>query len=163
MNTYSFKNFLPLITIFAVIIGFTLFLVVSSGNTDGMYIMRMFMGSFFAVFGGFKVVNWSGFVTAYKEYDVLAQRSTIYAYAYPVIEIGLGVLYFLAWSLLLTNAVTLGIMLVGAYGVWKKLRQGETIPCACLGVVFKIPMTYVTLIEDLLMAGMAILMIFILI
>ena len=30
--------------------------------------------------------------------------------------------------------------------------------CACLGVVFKIPMTYVTLTEDLLMGTMAFVM-----
>ncbi|MDP3725587.1 MAG: hypothetical protein Q8R36_00140 [bacterium] len=50
----------------------------------------------------------------------------------------------------------------GALGVFLKLRDGEVVPCACLGVVFKIPMTWVTFIEDLLMAVMAAFMLFVL-
>jgi hypothetical protein len=46
-------------------------------------------------------------------------------------------------------------MLVSAAGVARELWKGREIMCACLGVVFKIPMTYVTLLEDLLMAAMA--------
>lgn len=51
------------------------------------------------------------------------------------------------------------VMLIGAYGVYRKLRAHEEIPCACLGTVFKVPMTWVTLGEDLLMAGMALFLI----
>lgn len=159
MKKYSLKDFLPLIVIVLVIFGFTAYMVSRAVDPDVMFGMRMFMAGFFIVFGGFKVLNWRGFVTAYKEYDVIAQKSTVYAYLYPLIEISLGVAYFTAWNLLLTNIVTLVIMLVGAYGVWKKLRLKEEVPCACLGVVFKIPMTYVTLTEDLLMAAMALAMI----
>lgn len=159
MKQYSFKDFLPLFIIFAAIIAFTSVMVFRADTPDLMYGMRIFMAGFFLVFGVFKIINWKGFVTAYKEYDVLAQQSTTYAYAYPLIEIALGLAYFTAWNLLLTNCVTLAIMLVSAYGVWKKLRQGEEVPCACLGVVFKVPMTYVTLFEDLLMALMALVMI----
>jgi hypothetical protein len=51
-------------------------------------------------------------------------------------------------------------MLIGAAGVWRELRKNNQIPCACLGVVFKIPMTWVTFIEDVAMAAMAAAMIF---
>ena len=51
-------------------------------------------------------------------------------------------------------------MVIGAVGVAGELRKKNQIPCACLGVVFKIPMTTVTFIEDVLMAVMAILMLF---
>ncbi len=53
------------------------------------------------------------------------------------------------------SAAVFVVMLVGAYGVYLKLKEHEEIPCACLGTVFKVPMTWVTLGEDLLMAGMA--------
>jgi hypothetical protein len=49
-------------------------------------------------------------------------------------------------------------MLISALGVANELRKKQTIMCACLGTVFKIPMTYVTLFEDLLMASMALYM-----
>jgi hypothetical protein len=155
----NLKDFLPLISIITVIIIFTIYMLSTAANPDLMYGMRMFMSGFFIIFGAFKLVRWKGFVMAYKKYDLLAKKSTIYAYMYPLIEIGLGLAYFFAFNLLFTNIITLIIMIIGSYGVWLKIREKEEIPCACLGVVFKLPMTKVTLFEDLLMAIMAIVMI----
>ncbi|MEX0930235.1 MAG: MauE/DoxX family redox-associated membrane protein [Candidatus Paceibacterota bacterium] len=153
---HTIKDFLPLITILAVICAFTAYMVLSTSQPDLMYGMRMFMAGFFVVFGGFKMLRWRGFVEAYREYDLLAQRSMVYAYLYPLIEVGLGLAYFFAWQLVSVSSVTIVVMMIGAYGVWLKLRKREEIPCACHGVVFKIPMTKVTLFEDLLMAAMAV-------
>ena len=159
---HNFKDFIPLISILILIALFTTYMWNTTSNPSFMFGMRMFMSGFFLIFGAFKLIKWKGFVMAYKEYDILAKRSTLYAYAYPLIEIGLGLAYFFAWNLLLTNIITLFIMLIGSYGVWLKLKKKEEIPCACLGVVFKIPMTKVTLFEDLLMSLMALVMIFLL-
>lgn len=46
-------------------------------------------------------------------------------------------------------------MAVGTVGVARALPARRKIRCACLGAVFKLPMSYVTLAEDVLMAGMA--------
>lgn len=116
------------------------------------------MGLFFIVFGSFKIMNLRGFVEAYSMYDLLAQRSTLYAYLYPFIELSLGIAYLMRWHLTAINGITLVLMLISAAGVARELAQGRAIMCACLGVVFKIPMTYVTLAEDLLMAVMAMIM-----
>lgn len=88
-------------------------------------------------------------------YDVLAMRRRVYGYLYPFLELGFGVAYLLAWQVTLVSALVVPVMLLGAYGVFRKLRAGEEIPCACLGTVFKVPMTWVTFGEDMLMAGMA--------
>ncbi len=160
---HTLKDFLPLISILAVIVLFTAYMLSTTSSPDVMFGMRMFMSGFFLIFGVFKIIKWKGFVQAYQEYDVLAKKSIFYAYLYPLIEIGLGLAYFFALNLLLTNIITLIIMLIGSYGVWLKLKEKEDIPCACLGVVFKLPMTKVTLFEDLLMALMAVTMISILI
>lgn len=156
---HKLRDFIPLISIFVLIILFTLFKLYLSPDPTFMYAMQMFMASFFIIFGGFKIIKWKGFVKAYREYDILAKKSILYAYLYPLIEISLGLSYLFSFKPLLTNIVTLIIMLIGSYGVWIKLKQKEIIPCACLGVVFKIPMTKVTLFEDLLMAGMSSVMI----
>ncbi|MBI4369580.1 MAG: hypothetical protein HY547_05055 [Elusimicrobia bacterium] len=50
-------------------------------------------------------------------------------------------------------------MVISSVGVIQKLREKEEIPYACLGMVFKVPMTWVTFAEDLLMAAEALLMI----
>lgn len=158
-KTHTIKDFLPLITILLIIICFTYYQVTGNLDSDIDFAMRMFMAGFFTIFGLFKVLKWKGFVMAYREYDLIAMRSKAYAYLYPVIEIGLGFAYFYAWNLMPVAMITIILMLVGAAGVYKKLKKKEEIPCACLGVVFKIPMTKVTLFEDLLMAVMALLLI----
>lgn len=153
------KKFLPLIIIFTIIILYTLIMLEYRGSWDSLYVMRHFEGAFFLVFGAFKVIKWKGFVTAYRSYDIIAKRSQWYAYAYPVIEILLGLAYLNAVYLLQTAVVTLVIMVISTVGVAEALAHKKQIPCACLGAVFKIPMTVVTLIEDLLMSVMALLMI----
>jgi hypothetical protein len=46
-------------------------------------------------------------------------------------------------------------MLLGAAGVLNALRQKKQLRCACLGTALNLPMTTVTLVEDLAMAAMA--------
>jgi len=88
-------------------------------------------------------------------YDLIAKRSETYALAYPFIELSLGFCYLFRCYLPFINIITLMVMLVSAAGVAAELYKGKEITCACLGLVFKFPMTYVTLAEDLLMAAMA--------
>ncbi|MBX9704724.1 MAG: hypothetical protein K5Q00_00585 [Gammaproteobacteria bacterium] len=159
MTKYKFKDFLPLIAIFAIIVLFTAVITLHSGYRDTLTVMRYFEGFFFLVFGAFKLVNWSGFVNAYAQYDILAKHSRLYGYAYPLIELALAVGYLMPYHLLLTTWVTLILMIIGSIGVIRELLQKRDIPCACLGAVFTIPMTWVTLIEDVLMAVMALVMI----
>lgn len=148
---HSLRDFYPLIGILAVVAGLT-FVGVQYFSQD---LMLAFMGYFFLVFGALKVIRINGFVEAYQMYDVLAKRSMTYAYLYPFLELGFGLAYLLSWQVEAVSAVVVVVMLIGAYGVYQKLRAGEEIPCACLGTVFTVPMTWVTLGEDVLMAGMA--------
>lgn len=160
-NQYSIKNFLPLIIIFSTILVATITKQFFTDVWDIHTLMYDFMGLFFIVFGGFKIINLTMFAEAYASYDLIAAKSKLYAHAYPFIELTLGVLYLLHWYPMFTNVTTIIIMLISAAGVAHALYKNEQITCACLGMVFKIPMTYVTLLEDLLMALMAGLMLFI--
>jgi hypothetical protein len=157
-ETYNIKDFLPLIAIFAIILIGSVFGTVATegGWMDGM---RYFMGGFFLVFGLLKLSKLQAFAEAYQMYDVIAMRSKAYAFAYPFIELTLGIFFVVNFKPLFTNVVTLVVMLVSALGVFLKLQKKEKIMCACLGTVFKVPMTWVTLFEDMLMAVMAVVMI----
>ena len=150
---HSVKDFYPLIGILVIVALLTALGVMYLGQN----LMLAFMGYFFLVFGALKALRINGFVEAYQMYDVLTKRSKAYAYLYPFLELGFGIAYLLAWQVQAVSALVLVIMLIGAWGVYLKLRQHEEIPCACLGTVFKVPMTWVTLGEDVLMAGMALL------
>ncbi len=153
------ESLYPLGLIVSYILVTVLLIAWNSGNWELMPIMRHFMAGFFLVFSFFKLLDVAGFVSAYRGYDLLARRSASYARLYPFIELGLGLAYLLnAWPLV-TNIVTLVLMLVGSAGVLKALLDKRAIRCACLGAALNLPMTKVTLVEDLTMAVMATVMV----
>jgi len=156
----SFKKFLPLVIIFSSIVLFTIITTYLHGFTLE-FAMKMMMGSFFAIFGAFKIFNLKPFVDAYSTYDIIAIRSRAYAFVYPFIELLLAVMYLSNTGGIYRDIFTFILMTISSVGVIIKLHQKEEIPCACLGMVFKIPMTSVTLIEDVLMALEAFIMILI--
>ncbi len=156
----TFKKFLPIIIIFSTIILFTVISTYIHGF-DLEFAMRMMMGSFFAIFGAFKLFNLNAFADAYSTYDLIAKKSRTYAIIYPFIEIILAVLYLTDLGGIYRDIFTFILMSVSSIGVLQKLRAKEDIPCACLGMVFELPMTNVTLVEDVLMALEALLMIII--
>ena len=74
---------------------------------------------------------------------------------YPFIELALGICYLTAFAPLATNLANCAIMLIGTAGVGRSLLNKTEIRCACLGTVFNLPMSKVTLIEDLIMVVMS--------
>lgn len=121
--------------------------------------MRWFMGGFFIVFGGFKMIGYEMFIFMFPSYDILGRKFRLYTYLYPFIEVSLGILYILDLLGPIRDVVTLFIMTIGAIGVFKTLATKGQIRCACLGNVIKLPLSTVTLLEDLSMAAMALIMI----
>jgi copper chaperone CopZ len=126
-----------------------------SADTSAHSLMTNFMGGFFLIFSFFKFLDLSGFAEAYRTYDLLAQRFPAWGTLYPFVELGLGVAYLLRMAPVATNLVTLVLMLVGAAGVWRALQRRQNLRCACLGTALNLPMTTVTLVEDVGMAAMA--------
>lgn len=135
--------------------GGTVLAEIEQGNLQGMRMMIHFMGGFFIVFSFFKFLNLRGFANAYQTYDIIAKAIPIYAWIYPFIELGLGIAYLNGSALWNTHLATLIVMSVSSMGVAKSLLKKNKIECACLGTAFKLPMTKITLFEDLIMAGMA--------
>lgn len=145
----------PLILIVSYIAGTVLLAAWARGAWDWHALMLDFMAGFFLVFSFFKLLDLRGFADAYQSYDILARRSRAYALAYPFLELALGIGYLLRWQLPLVNAATLALMLIGSVGVLRAVLDKRRIRCACLGTALNLPMTTVTLVEDLGMAAMA--------
>lgn len=114
-----------------------------------------FMAGFFLVFSFFKLLDLRGFADAYQSYDLLARRARAWALAYPFVELALGLAFLTRWQPVAANIATLALMLIGAAGVLRALLRKDRIRCACLGTALNLPMTTVTLLEDLGMAAMA--------
>jgi len=125
--------------------------------------MTLYMGIFFIVFSLFKMPDWKGFVNAFSMYDLVAKRIRGYAWIYPALEFIIGISflvnYFLGGFYLITTAwVTLFIMGIGSIGVAKNIFSKNKVQCACLGTKINVPLTKVTLLEDIIMAMMAIML-----
>ncbi|PAY16131.1 hypothetical protein CKO51_28420 [Rhodopirellula sp. SM50] len=152
------STYYPLILIVTFLLAGCAILQLRSGAWSWMDYMSDFMGGFFVVFGFFKLLDLRGFTDAFQTYDVIASRFRGYGFAYPFIEVALGFAYLLHFELFWTNAITLIVMSIGSVGVLRSLLQKRKIQCACLGTVFDLPMTTVTLVEDVSMAAMAAIM-----
>lgn len=154
------RQYLPLI----LVLGTILLLITAwqyfTTGFNGLEFMRLFMALFFLSFGSFKLLDWKGFVDAYQGYDVIAKRSRAYGFVYPLIELSLGVLYIGNWYPFWTNVFTVVLMAVSSIGVIQAVTSHRKIRCACLGTVVQLPMTTVTIIEDLGMGLMALAMLF---
>ena len=152
-------TYYPLLLIFAFILLVTLSTQLQKPSFETEAFMMHFMAGFFLVFSFFKLLDIKGFASSYVMYDLLAMRVKVYGYIYPFIELGLGIAYLLAWQPTLTNWLTFFVMAFSSLGVIRAVLNKQKIRCACLGAVFNLPMSTVTVIEDLLMAAMALWMI----
>lgn len=158
----SIATYRPLILIIGFIVGVTLLVQFPFDNFSGMLWMRHFMAGFFLVFAFFKLLNIDGFASSYRMYDIIAAKWKGWGYIYPFVELGLGVLYLINIAPFATNLATFIILGVSSIGVIRSVLDKRKIKCACLGDVFNLPMSTVTIIEDLTMVAMAGTMLFLL-
>ncbi len=149
------ESLYPLGLILSYLVGIVLLVAWAHRDFSLAFLMTRFMGGFFVVFSFFKLLDLRGFADAYRSYDVVARAVPAWGFVYPFAELGLGVAYLAGLNAVATNVVTLVVMLVGSVGVFRALTQKRTIRCACLGTVLNLPMTKVTLVEDVGMVAMA--------
>lgn len=148
----------PLLLVFVYILMVTLAVEVVSGSFELQRWMPNFMAGFFLVFSFFKMLDLAGFANSYAMYDLLAKKMPNYGYIYPFIELGLGLGYLTQWQPVFINWATLIVMGFSTIGVVLAVMNKQEIKCACLGTGFNLPMSTVTIIEDLLMVAMALAM-----
>lgn len=133
--------------------------IVSLKGASGLHgWMLHFMAGFFIVFSFFKLLDLNGFRDAYATYDLLAKRWNGYGYTYPFLELGLGLAFLFQYELLFALYFSIVLMGFSSLGVVQALREKRKIRCACLGTVLNLPMSTITLVEDLGMVGMSVLM-----
>ena len=149
------KTYKPILVIGAYIFLITTLLEVARGFIDWEIWMRNFMAGFFLVFSFFKMLDIKGFAGSYSTYDIIAKRWIGWGYVYAFIELALGIAYLLNFNPLLTNAVTFLVMSISIVGVLQTVLNKRKIKCACLGAVFNLPMSTVTIVEDALMIVMS--------
>lgn len=121
--------------------------------------LEWFAGGLCIIFGSFKLIGYEAFVTMFPKYTPLGKRYSFYTYLYPFLQLFLGFLY--VSNLLPFLRDTLAIAVFG-YGVFSILKYTASNPSgariAYLGGIINMPISTVSLIEDVLMSGMAVIM-----
>jgi cation transport ATPase len=113
--------------------------------------LHNFMTGFFLVFSFFKLLDVKAFAESFQMYDLLATKLPVYGKIYPFIELGLGLLCLIHFQPNYVYWADIVIMTFGALGVIQSVVDKRKIRCACLGTVFNLPMSTITIIENSLM------------
>ena len=142
--------------LFLILFYITIASLIISWNKSADSFMIDFMGLFFIVFSFFKFLDYKNFPRSFSMYDPLAKNISVYGWIYPFIETMLGLMFLSRINIILSLALTIGVLGITTIGVIKVLYNKENIQCACLGTAIKLPMTIATLIENGIMIVMAI-------
>ena len=95
------------------------------------------------------------FATMFLNYDLLAQKWVRYGYVSPFIETAAGLMMMMGVLTWLSAPAALFIAGIGAISVIKAVYiDKREIKCACLGDS-RVPLGFVSLVENLMMIGMA--------
>lgn len=154
-NINGLRAYYPIFLIIAYIVGVAFINNFHGQGINWQVWMNQFMAGFFLVFSAFKFLNIQGFAEGYATYDLLARRWYTYGFIYPFLELGLGILYLGAWLPVTTPIITIIVMGFSSFGVINSLLKKQNLQCACLGTVINVPLSNVTLIEDLTMVLLA--------
>lgn len=149
------ETYKPILLIFGYVTAISLAVSWQDDAINFMLFMRIFMAGFFLTFSFFKMLNLKAFAESYAMYDILAKKFSAWGYIYAFIELGLGLSFALNLSPFAVNWVTLIVMTVSILGVLESVLNKKKIQCACLGAMFNLPMSTVTIIEDAIMIAMS--------
>lgn len=136
-----------------------LFTLLFYGN-DWMEFMRLYMGTFFVLFGFLKIINIKKFVSGFESYDLIAKKYPGYGYSYAFLELITGLLFSADIYIVYANILTILILLPTTIGIIQSIIRGERLNCVCLGGFFNIPIGPITIFENAIMIAMALYMFF---
>ena len=146
------KKYKILIILFLYIIAISY--IFSIGVHDNF--MLNLMGLFFIIFSFFKVIHLYKFNISFSKYDIFGKNIKNYGLIYPFIEIFLGIGFLLNYEIKILSILTIIILTSTTIWVYLKLKKWIIIECACLGVIFGIPLSNITIFENITMIIMCI-------
>lgn len=114
-------------------------------------LLKNYMGFLLIIFGFLKLYDLKKFTEIFSKYDLISKNIKIYAFLYPFIEIFLGLLMLKNIKLRVVNFITLFLVIISIISVSLSLKNGIQLRCGCIGTLFHIPLSYITISENILM------------
>jgi len=159
-NAKRWSVFKPLIIAFTLVVLYSFSHIFFLKSFSFHIFMHDYMGAFFLLFGGLKFLNLKGFADSFAHYDPLAKRIVFYGYVYPFVEIALAFMFLADTFVMFASFITVVVVSVSTVGIYKSLKQGQMVECACLGSAFSVPLSWFTFSENVVMVVMALWMLF---
>lgn len=151
-------SYRPVVAVFAMTALMALALSVAVYGTPlTLRALEWFIALSMCVLALLKLQDVERFSSMFLGYDLLAKRWVPYSYIYPFAEGAAGVLMVAGVLHVVSIPVALLIGGIGAVSVFKAVYVDKRdIKCACVGGDSRVPLGAVSLIENLMMVGMAV-------
>lgn len=127
------------------------------GEFSLIRIVELFIAFSMCVLAVMKLRDLYAFSNQFVTYDLLARRVVRYAYIYPFVEAGAGILMIAGWLTYIAAPAALFIGTVGAISVIKAVYiDKRELSCACVGGDSNVPLGFISLTENVMMIAMSI-------
>ena len=101
-------------------------------------LMRFLLGAFFMLSGMFKFLSLSSFTETLAGYNFLSEFLVLLlTYGIPAIEVGFGLLLFIAWRVPEVSLSLLVVVFIFTVAAFLKYQNGQIGDCGCFGEVLE--------------------------
>ena len=132
-----------------------IYFYITKGNIDTkqkrIQYMNNTMGIMFIVLACLKIFNLTEFSEIFKQYDLISQSLPFYSKLYPFIELLLGFLFLHQSYIPYIYYITLLVISSNLISTLLILRTGASLPCGCMGGLINLKLSYLSVLENMLM------------
>jgi glutaredoxin len=151
----------PIIAIFATTILMALSTAWALGELNFVKVIELFIAFSMCALGIQKLRDLEAFSLQFLNYDILAQKWVKYSYVYPFVEMLAGVAMISGFLTILSAPAAIFIATINGYSVFKAVYiDKRELKCACVGGNSNVPLGFISLTENIMMAGMGFWMLF---
>lgn len=152
------KTYRPIVAIFTTTFLMALAVVwMAHGSLEIIPIIEMFIAVSMCALGIQKTRDLQAFTNGFLSYDLLARQYVPYAFVYPFVETGAGIMMIAGVLPFISASAAFFIAGIGAVSVFKAVYIDKLeLECACMGGDSNVPLGFISLTENLMMIGMSI-------
>jgi glutaredoxin len=151
----------PIIAIFATTILMALSTSWALGELSIVRVIELFIAFSMCTLAIQKLRDLEAFSLQFLNYDILAQKWVKYSYVYPFVEMLAGVAMISGFLTILSAPAAIFIATINGYSVFKAVYiDKRELKCACVGGNSNVPLGFISLTENIMMAGMGFWMLF---
>ena len=145
----------PIIAIFATTILMALSTAWALGELSIVRVIELFIAFSMCALAIQKLRDLEAFSLQFLNYDILAQKWVKYSYVYPFVEMLAGVAMISGFLTILSAPAAIFIATINGYSVFKAVYiDKRELKCACVGGNSNVPLGFISLTENIMMAGM---------